>query len=310
MWADALDAMMRAHRRQRARRQPHRGDLGIGAAARQRLSQRGSRVARWIDLDPAQPLAEQVAPMLSRPVAPIWMDSSTGAECAEIAARGRRPGQRSPTSTGSRAFERFTGPQIRKFAHRRARRLRGHRSRAPRQLVHGVAARGPACAARSWRRVGHEPDGSARQALVDPARGRDRAGAGGRSSPRSRRHGPSPARCRAYWQTRFGLSAAKVIAWSGDNPCSLIGVGLVREGRVAISLGTSDTIFGLMTEPRVDPSGTGHVFGVADRRLHGPHLLQQRIAGARTRAGLRSASRGPISRARSRPRRPATRARC
>ena len=35
----------------------------------------------------------------------------------------------------------------------------------------------------------------------------------------------------------------------------------MREGRVAISLGTSDTIFGLMKEPRVDPSGTGHVFG-------------------------------------------------
>jgi xylulokinase len=35
----------------------------------------------------------------------------------------------------------------------------------------------------------------------------------------------------------------------------------VREGRVAISLGTSDVIFGLMREPRVDPTGTGHVFG-------------------------------------------------
>ena len=33
------------------------------------------------------------------------------------------------------------------------------------------------------------------------------------------------------------------------------------EGRVAISLGTSDTIFGLMREPRVDPTGTGHVSG-------------------------------------------------
>ena len=64
-----------------------------------------------------------------------------------------------------------------------------------------------------------------------------------------------------FWQTRCGLRDARVVAWSGDNPCSLIGTGLVREGRVAISLGTSDTIFGLMREPRVDPSGTGHVFG-------------------------------------------------
>jgi xylulokinase len=64
-----------------------------------------------------------------------------------------------------------------------------------------------------------------------------------------------------FWQTRVNLREARVVAWSGDNPCSLIGTGLVREGRVAISLGTSDVIFGLMREPRVDPSGTGHVFG-------------------------------------------------
>jgi xylulokinase len=49
--------------------------------------------------------------------------------------------------------------------------------------------------------------------------------------------------------------------WSGDNPSSAIGTGLVREGCVAVSLGTSDTIFGLMDAPRVDPGGVGHVFG-------------------------------------------------
>jgi xylulokinase len=64
-----------------------------------------------------------------------------------------------------------------------------------------------------------------------------------------------------YWQQRHGLPPARVVLWSGDNPCSLIGTGLVREGLAAISLGTSDTIFGLMREPRVDGTGTGHVFG-------------------------------------------------
>ena len=64
-----------------------------------------------------------------------------------------------------------------------------------------------------------------------------------------------------YWQRRHGLPDAAVVAWSGDNPSSLIGTGLVREGVVAISLGTSDTIFGLMREPRVSRDGTGHVFG-------------------------------------------------
>jgi xylulokinase len=64
-----------------------------------------------------------------------------------------------------------------------------------------------------------------------------------------------------YWQRRHGLPPARVVAWSGDNPCSLVGTGLVREGVVAVSLGTSDTVFGLMREPRVDATGTGHVFG-------------------------------------------------
>jgi xylulokinase len=64
-----------------------------------------------------------------------------------------------------------------------------------------------------------------------------------------------------YWQQRHGFPPARVVSWSGDNPCSLIGTGLVREGRVAISLGTSDVSFGLMEEPRVDSTGTGHVFG-------------------------------------------------
>jgi xylulokinase len=62
-----------------------------------------------------------------------------------------------------------------------------------------------------------------------------------------------------YWQTRYGLPPADVVLWSGDNPCSLIGSGLVREGRLAISLGTSDTVIGLMAEPRIHEGGIGYV---------------------------------------------------
>jgi xylulokinase len=64
-----------------------------------------------------------------------------------------------------------------------------------------------------------------------------------------------------YWTARYGFPPAKVVAWSGDNPSSLVGVGLIEEGRVAISLGTSDTMFVYMREPYVDASGAGHLFG-------------------------------------------------
>ena len=43
-----------------------------------------------------------------------------------------------------------------------------------------------------------------------------------------------------YWRERFRLPPARVVVWTGDNPSSLIGTGLVREGRLAASLGTSE----------------------------------------------------------------------
>jgi xylulokinase len=64
-----------------------------------------------------------------------------------------------------------------------------------------------------------------------------------------------------YWQRRYGFGPAKVIAWSGDNPCSLIGLGLIEPGQLGISLGTSDTVFGPIAQPVHDPQGAGHVFG-------------------------------------------------
>ena len=210
-------------------------------------------------LDPARPLAEQVAPLLSRAASPIWMDSSTGEECREITAAVGGAGPLG-ARTGSRAFERFTGPQIRKFAKTdpsaygatdrvhlvssfMASLLTG--AHAPLDPGDGSGMNLMDLAASDWWTPAVEataPDLAGRLPQIRPA-----ASAAGTLSP--------------YWQQRHGLPAARVITWSGDNPCSLIGTGLVREGRVAISLGTSDVIFGLMEAPRVDASGTGHVFG-------------------------------------------------
>jgi len=113
MWAEALDMMMGRLSRSGL-------DLsrvaGISGSAQQHgsvyMNAEASR--RLLALDPQHMLAGQVAPMLSRPVAPVWLDSSTTTECQEI---GVAVGGQSALSrrTGSRAFERFTGPQIRKF---------------------------------------------------------------------------------------------------------------------------------------------------------------------------------------------------
>ena len=42
---------------------------------------------------------------------------------------------------------------------------------------------------------------------------------------------------------RYGFPAdCAVVAWSGDNPCSVAGLGLKSPGDVGLSLGTSDTV--------------------------------------------------------------------
>ena len=68
-----------------------------------------------------------------------------------------------------------------------------------------------------------------------------------------------------FWCTKeFGLDPqAAVVAWSGDNPCAVVGMGLVQPGDILISLGTSDTcIFVASTNDLKPGSGAsfGHVF--------------------------------------------------
>lgn len=195
----------------------------------------------------------------SRAVSPIWMDTSTTDECRLItealggdAALAQR--------TGSRAFERFTGPQIRKFLetdpHAYAETARIH-------LVSSFLAS---------RLLGADapldPGDASGMNLMDLATRDWWPDAVEATAPGLATRLPAIVSAdtvigtlAASWQTRFGLPPAKLAVWTGDNPSSLIGTGLIDEGCVAVSLGTSDTIFGLMREPRVDPGGTGHVFG-------------------------------------------------
>ncbi len=195
---------------------------------------------------------------LTRQTSPVWMDSSTGPECREIEAAAGGPAALAQL-TGSRAFPRFTGPQIRKFA----RESPGAYERT--QRVHLVSSY-----LASLLIGGHAPidhaDGSGMnlmdlrsrewsEPIVD-ATAPELSGRLPGLVPSSTTIGGLA----AEWRVRFALPDVQIVAWSGDNPCSLIGTGLVEEGQLAISLGTSDTIFGPMREPRVSADGTGHVF--------------------------------------------------
>jgi xylulokinase len=258
MWSDALDRMVatlvrdagidwRQLRAISGSAQQH-GSVYVTAAVGERLEK----------LQPDRPLAEQLDGVFSRATSPIWMDSSTTRQCAAIeeAVGGAR---RLAQLTGSRAFERFTGPQIRKFAEE------DPAAYANTDRIHLVS---------SWlasllagRHASIDPGDGSGMNLMDLASRQWAPDAVRATAPHLEGKLPPVAEAWAvvgtlapYWTRSYGLPAARVVAWSGDNPCSLVGTGLVREGLVAISLGTSDTIFGIMPTPRPSDDGTGHVF--------------------------------------------------
>jgi len=259
MWAEALDRMMQTIAR----------DSSIALADIQAISGSGQQhgsvylgaagAAALASLDAARPLEEQLRGKFVRPESPIWMDSSTSAECAEITAALGGP-EALARLTGSRAFERFTGPQIRKFYKELP---AAYRSTARIHLVSSYAA-----SLLAGRDAPIDPGDGSGMNLMDLAERRWAGEALAATAPDLASRLPAIAPSwtvvgplATYWRARHGFPAAKVVAWSGDNPCSLVGTGIVSEGRIAISLGTSDTLFGIVPQACFDPSGTGHVFG-------------------------------------------------
>lgn len=210
--------------------------------------------------DPSGSLAAQLAPTLSRPTSPIWMDTSTGAECAEItAALGGSPEVCS--RSGSIAIERFTGPQIRKFskvdpaAYSATRRI---------HLVSSFIA-----SVLAGKSVSIDYGDGAGMNLMNI---QDLAWDGkllGATAPDLATKLLPPASClvpqgtvSGYFIRKYGFSSGcKVCPFTGDNPASLVGMGATTPGQVVISLGTSDTFFAAMPEAKTDPKGYGHVFG-------------------------------------------------
>lgn len=210
-------------------------------------------------LDPARPLVDQIAPLFSRNVSPVWLDCSTGADCAVLTtALGGDAAV--ATLTGSRAYERFTGAQIHKFARQ------DPEAYARTDRIHLVSSFMASLLA--GRHAPIDPGDGAGMNLMDLAsrtwapRALDAAAPDlARRLPDIRDSWAMVGTLAPYWQTKYGFGPANVIAWSGDNPCSLVGLGLIEEGQLGISLGTSDTVFGPVARAVHDPQGAGHVFG-------------------------------------------------
>jgi len=259
MWAEALDLIFAEMKKDGVA-------LGEMLAVSGSGQQHGSvylnnhAAAALANLNPQKTLVENLRGVFSRPTSPIWMDSSTAAECAEI--REKLGGVKATAQkTGSDAFERFTGPQIRRFyktepgAYAQTTGIALVSSFMASLLVGKIAP------------IDHG-DGAGMN-LMDIQRKTWHADALKATAPDLKEKLPPLAESwkvigavSPYFVKKFGLNPnAQTLVWSGDNPCSVVGLGLIREGMVAISLGTSDTYFGSMKKCRTDEHGEGHVFG-------------------------------------------------
>ena len=205
-------------------------------------------------------LKTQLTNCLSRLSSPIWMDSSTSKECAEIA-HAVGGNEIVCSKSGSVAVERFTGPQIRKFA------KTDPDSYAGTGTIHLVSSFFASILAGKTVAIDHgDGAGMNLMNLADLDWDRDLLSATAEGlaeklppcAPSDSKSGP----INHYFVEKYGFSpSCETIIWSGDNPSSLIGMGAASPGKVVISLGTSDTLFAAMPAPRTDPDGFGHVFG-------------------------------------------------
>jgi xylulokinase len=258
MWLEALDRLFD----QLAARHDLRRVQALACSGQQHGSVylNPSFPTRLGALRPEQSLVEQLAPCLSRGTSPIWMDTSTRRECDEIAAAVGGPEivcQRS----GSVAIERFTGPQIRRFWKSDP---AAYQSTSTIHLVSSFI--GSVLAGRSIEIDFGDGAGMNLLNLAEldwdadllEATAPDLAA----RLPSVRPSASIAGTVAAYFQRRYGFAEdCQVVLSTGDNPSSLIGMGATQPGLCVISLGTSDTFFAAMSEPRTDPQGYGHVFG-------------------------------------------------
>jgi len=259
LWAAALDLIFAGMKKDRVAL----GDiLAVSGSGQQHGSVYLNEQAPAVlaGLNPQKSLVENLAGVFARKTSPIWMDSSTTAECAEI--RKKLGGIKYTASrTGSDAFERFTGPQIRKFYKTEP---KAYEKTAHIALVSSFMA-----SLLAGKIAPIDFGDGAGMNLMDIRRKVWDMDALKATAPNLKKKLPLLASSgyaigpvSAYFVQKYGLNAeALATVWTGDNPASVIGLGLIKPGQAAISLGTSDTFFGTMEKCLTDESGEGHVFG-------------------------------------------------
>ncbi|XKL59126.1 hypothetical protein PGB90_000142 [Kerria lacca] len=240
MWVKAVDILL-------DKLQIIGADLGkvvaISGSAQQHGTvywQKGSEAVMQ-SLDPSSFLHTQLASCFTVPNSPIWMDSSTTEYCRKLeSAVGGS--EELAKITGSVAYERFSGPQIAKIAH--TKKIAYDNT----ERISLVSSFGASLFLGKYAPIDFS-DGSGMN-LLDirkkcwnskclEACAPNLCGKLGKLVPSDEVLGY----INPYYVERFAFNPnCRVVSFTGDNPASLIGMCL-KSNEIAVSLGTSDTIF-------------------------------------------------------------------
>ncbi|ELR52501.1 Xylulose kinase, partial [Bos mutus] len=241
MWVQALDIILE---KMKASGFDFSQVLALSGAGQQHGSVYWKTGASQVltSLSPDLPLREQLQACFSISNCPVWMDSSTAAQCRQLeAAVGGA--QALSLLTGSRAYERFTGNQIAKIYQQNPEAY-SHTERI--SLVSSFAA---SLFLGSYSPVDYS-DGSGMNLLQIQDKVWSQACLGA---------------CAPRLEEKLGRPVPSCSIVVGPLPggeahwraASLAGMRL-EEGDIAVSLGTSDTLFLWLQEPT--PALEGHIF--------------------------------------------------
>ncbi|CAN1156788.1 Xylulose kinase 2 [Linum perenne] len=256
MWVEALDLILQRLTKSGL-------EFGKVAALSGSGQQHGSvywkkgSSAIFSSLESGKPLADQFRSAFSLSESPIWMDSSTTAQCREIEEAVGGPIELARI-TGSRGYERFTGPQIKKIFQTQPQVYNDtERISLVSSFLASIFAGKYAC-------IDHA-DGAGMNLMDIQRKAWSKLVLEAIAPGLEEKLGElAPAYAvvgsiAPYFVDRYKFDkSCLVVHWSGDNPNSLAGLTLSVPGDLGISLGTSDTVIGISSDPK--PGLEGHVF--------------------------------------------------